>query len=130
MTSAWERLPDEPMKWFVRFQAFLALGPTRTIEETWRSEYSGPAKRPDSGWAKASKTWRWKERAEAYDQAQHPAPESLGEALERFLADAVAKLEPRITTDHQGRPLPADRRTTEAWETLRKLLAAVRMAAG
>ena len=69
--TAWSRVPDEPTRWYSRYEEFRLMGPTRNMLEManqWRARKG--KKRQDSppgAWTKASRLWRWRERAEAWD---------------------------------------------------------------
>jgi hypothetical protein len=66
----WDRLPNEPMLWFNRFEIFRSLGPeNRSVINAWR-QLGNPnnAKAPSSVWKYRAKEWYWWERAEAYDE--------------------------------------------------------------
>lgn len=71
----WERLPGELSKWFDRFDRYRLLGPTRSIDAVWRLENAARppearkrGKRPPPFWYQIVKDFRWKERAEAWDE--------------------------------------------------------------
>jgi hypothetical protein len=67
---AWDRLPDEPMKWFIRFEKFKLLGPGRTVREVWMQESKHSGIRASgnlSQWSNHSKLYNWPNRAEAWD---------------------------------------------------------------
>jgi len=70
----WERLPDEPNRWYDRFDLYRSLGPTRSILAAFRTYYiqkkQNPSDHSRSEWYGIAKTWKWKERAEAYDEQQ------------------------------------------------------------
>lgn len=79
-TLPWERMPDETPVWFDRLQRFLFLGVTRSIYKAYvteRKEKKGVtgerlAKRtglPQS-WRKAAFKYKWRERAQAFDEEQ------------------------------------------------------------
>lgn len=70
----WERLPDEPSRWYERFDLYRLLGPTRALRVAYRRyrELRGMKDlRVGSGippeWAHTAKQWLWKERAELWD---------------------------------------------------------------
>lgn len=90
--NAWDRQPGELILWFGRFEAFRLLGTERTIEDAWRTkcpEVAKRRKRPGSAWFKASAKWRWKERAEAWDEAERRRHEEEWRAR----AEEVRKLD-------------------------------------
>ena len=66
----WARQPDEPARWYARFDVYRLLGPTRTIEATYRliaqlENLTGS--RPGQAWYAAAKTYDWQPRADAWD---------------------------------------------------------------
>jgi hypothetical protein len=66
----WDRQPHEPIRWFMRFRAYLNLGPTRSIEKVFQNEFPEKEKgrqRPSNIWYVRSKEWLWKKRAEEWD---------------------------------------------------------------
>lgn len=86
----WERQPGEPMRWYLRFDRFRAMGSNRSVLRVYRLErearrgvvHKGPLSLPE-GWSKMAKQWRWRERAEAWDRAE----------LERKRAEEAAERE-------------------------------------
>lgn len=70
----WHRQEGEPVKWFDRFQAYLAAGPTRTVYATYTAEWQAksrtPARKTPGAWAAAAHRWGWTDRAAAYDAQQ------------------------------------------------------------
>jgi len=70
----WDREPGEPMVWFNRFEFYRLLGPDRSIQAAIRAYKTAQGKPPPRGiskpWPERSRTWRWKERAEAWDAAE------------------------------------------------------------
>src|SRR6266700_7372594 len=74
----WLRMEGEPVRWYTRFILFRVLGPKRTILAAVEQERAH-AKAPKStqkpkkahvpgSWKAACITWRWVERARAYDE--------------------------------------------------------------
>jgi hypothetical protein len=83
----WLRQRNEPAIWFMRFKRYLDLGPKRSLRKAVVDEpdtqkvVKGVKKQAEAkkslsdvsvpgAWSRASKTWRWVERAEAYDLDQ------------------------------------------------------------
>jgi hypothetical protein len=69
----WERLADEPIKWYKRFEVFRKLGPDRTFIAAYRAVaaaegYTYP--RVSNAWRAAARRWRWRERAKAWDEVE------------------------------------------------------------
>jgi hypothetical protein len=69
----WEQMPGEPDRWYGRFQVYLELGITRTVQDALRA--AGVQKRNAaytnaSGWGSQGRRWHWRERAQAWDVHQ------------------------------------------------------------
>lgn len=128
----WDRQHGEPWPWFLRFGKFLRIGPARSIEAAWRAEYRGPAKRPNSGWYRMAREWKWTARAEAYDGAQAqpklPDPEVFRRAILRLLEESVLALQPKVTHGPRGEPLQVDSLTVESIQTLARIYRALDLA--
>lgn len=66
----WERLPGEPARWYRRFVLYRDLGPQRTLVEAHaaaaRAECLAQPRLP-ARWVQIAATWRWEERAQAWD---------------------------------------------------------------
>jgi len=79
--KAWDRIDGEPQMWFSRFEKFyLVLGTERSLHaayQNWRVKKStvelngnGKIDGISGSWQKASKNWKWKDRAEVWDAEQ------------------------------------------------------------
>jgi len=73
--SDWDRQPGEPALWFGRFdRLYRPLGTERSLLATynaWRKEVGkGASTSVANAWLLRSKEWRWRERAEAWDEAE------------------------------------------------------------
>src|SRR5213078_24692 len=82
----WLRQKNEPAAWYMRFKRYLDLGPKRSLrkavvgEPDTQKATKGPEKNQETkkvsdvsvsgAWKRASKVWRWVERAQAYDLAE------------------------------------------------------------
>jgi hypothetical protein len=70
----WEPLPGEPARWYGRFERFRLAGPARSLLATFNAEHAerrGTKRRCVPGaWVQAARRWRWRERAEAWDDHQ------------------------------------------------------------
>jgi hypothetical protein len=80
----WDQQAGESSFWFNRFTQYRLLGPRRSIDSAHRA--SKPVEgltgqTAGSHWFKAAKEWNWKERAEAWDQAER----------EEFVASEAAR---------------------------------------
>ncbi len=101
----YEQLPNEPDKWYIRFQKFLALGPRRSVLKTYALERQEVAKHKQADasniapiavppdWRKCTKDYQWAERAAAYDKEQSLSyieryEDGRRNVLEKFRNDA------------------------------------------
>ncbi len=71
MSNAWDRQPTEPMKWYLRFERYLLMGPDRTLVGAYNSirekETGIKRKYANGAWNTIARRWKWSERAEAWD---------------------------------------------------------------
>jgi hypothetical protein len=82
----WERQTGEPNIWFARFESYRLAGPSRSIHGVLRSEKGAKGnKRRQSipgAWSRAATRWRWRERAEAWDELErHKAREAHAQGI-------------------------------------------------
>lgn len=70
--QSWERLPGENSRWFQRFEAFRLMGPGRDLTTAYNRERVGGGRKESADcsgtWRKMAGLYRWRERAEAWDQ--------------------------------------------------------------
>ena len=76
----WLRQKGEPAAWYLRFKRYLDLGPKRSLRKALASEPDTQKATKSTGklsdvsvpgaWKRASKVWRWIDRAAAYDLAE------------------------------------------------------------
>jgi hypothetical protein len=70
----WEQQPGEPNRWYSRFETFRLAGPNRSLLGVVNAERqqggANKAKSIPQAWAKNAKEWRWRERAETWDERQ------------------------------------------------------------
>jgi hypothetical protein len=69
----WEKQPEEPARWYARFDIFRRLGPGRTLEAAYRIAAKAEGlskKRAGEEWHVHARRWQWRERAEAWDAVQ------------------------------------------------------------
>lgn len=104
MANAWDRLPEESNSWYGRFETYRLMGPDRTVQETynlWRQSKGRPVRGQTSGsWSSAASRFRWKERAEAWDEVEREGArrkrqedvDDLFENIERNTRGFYAKL--------------------------------------
>jgi hypothetical protein len=120
MTQAakpWDQQPGEPDRWYDRFSRhFLMVGPERSLLNSWirdegeKAAKDGRVPRRKSGlpkhWLNATETWKWRERASAYDAAERERQEErrraeVDRAYDSMLPAALAcyaKLTQRIAS--------------------------------
>jgi hypothetical protein len=71
-TELWNRQKGEPNLWFARFERYRLLGPSRSLLGTLNAERTdqGLARkaRVPGAWNRAFEGWRWRDRAEAWDE--------------------------------------------------------------
>ena len=77
----WEQQPDEPLKWYNRFEIYLGLGPSRSLTAAFHVWTPGNSKLSGTT-SKRAKQWRWVERAIAYDRAKREEKAAYEEARE------------------------------------------------
>jgi hypothetical protein len=71
--KAWEQIPDEPDRWYGRFQLYLELGSRRTLLAAIRREHELEHKQTSlttGKWYHYARVWRWRERATEWDTRQ------------------------------------------------------------
>ena len=91
----WLMLPDEPSRWYTRFEAYLAAGPGRTVLGVYNAERAAAGKPParslPGAWQQILCKFHWKFRAACYDaQQRRDRCEALAERR-RKLAEAQTK---------------------------------------
>ena len=91
----WLMLPDEPARWFARFEAYVALGPGRTVLGVYNAERAAagkpPAKSLPGAWQQALGQFCWRFRAECYDAQQRRDQYEAIEGRRREMVDVQAK---------------------------------------
>jgi hypothetical protein len=75
----WDKLPDEPDSWYVRFRRYMLLGSNRTVYATYvreclESGKSKPSALPGA-WGRRSREFNWEHRANAWDKANSAVEE-------------------------------------------------------
>ena len=72
--NPWDRQRYESMFWYARFEKFRLAGPTRSVLGAYNQELVAAGREPKkcqpSSWKHACNYWKWRERAEAWDNAQ------------------------------------------------------------
>jgi hypothetical protein len=109
MTNSWQRQPDEPNKWYARFETYRLLGSNRSIEQAFQIATSSE-KRPGSIWYGNAQRWDWQQRAEAWDESEREQMRAV-EAKRRFDArqrrlERIEQLQTQAYTALQSANLP------------------------
>jgi hypothetical protein len=96
----WERMPEESLLWYHRFEAFRLMEPVRSIAAVFREEEAEknrgkPRTDPPGQWYEAAKQWRWEERAAAFDLHQD------AEIEKRIVAERKKVLRSRFALQHK-----------------------------
>ena len=137
MTS-WQRLPNEPMRWYARFEAYRLAGPNRSLLGTYNAEQDKEGQKrtpnPPTSWRNAMIKYQWAARAEAWDiqeQARITAEreaylrslprefdtdyrfiyEEAIKAWQRSLEDAITTIEEVIKGDNGDERLKVQKKT-------------------
>jgi len=95
----WEQQPEEPNRWYARFERFRLAGPSRSLlgivnaERQQRGVRKG--KSIPQAWAKNVHKWQWRQRAAAWDewerqQARAAHAQQIQEMNRRHLQEAQA----------------------------------------
>lgn len=100
----WDRVEDEPGRWFSRFSAYRLQGPGRSIESVYRAECEAnkrEVKRPSKVWYERAEEWQWKARSSAWDQY----------LLDQAAAEIEARWRKKIMTDVEVLGRMSDRKS-------------------
>jgi hypothetical protein len=72
VSDPWDRQPEEPNRWYARFERYRLAGPSRSILGAFNAERAekgiSPKSSPSGAWKRAYVRWHWQERAEAWDE--------------------------------------------------------------
>jgi len=74
--SEWERMENEPILWYTRFERYRLLGSTRSLLGAYKTELGRKEqnKKPPVNapmvWRNAADKWNWKARAESWDMQE------------------------------------------------------------
>lgn len=93
----WERMEEEPGKWYARFLVFRDQGATQrglyqAYAEEARKSQKKPAKNVPGAWKDAADRWQWHKRADAYDEYQHAEEEAKAARLKQLEEEEEARL--------------------------------------
>lgn len=102
---AWDRLPEESNRWFMRFERFRLAGPGRTMIAIYNAERVARGLEESAAlsgrWRKVIKLRRWVERAEAWDQ--YLVDQAAAEVEARWQSEIMGKTEILGRLSEQGR---------------------------
>lgn len=136
----WDRQPDEPVEWFIRFAHFCSMGPRRSMAQAYRTE---PHAKHRGGrsvkraavnsapleWLQTAEKWNWRKRAEAWDLAEidreraeyqimaREAKRKRLKAIEKFRAKINSSIQ-RMGTDNKMGEITGALRTLHELERL------------
>ncbi len=73
--SEWERMENEPTKWYNRFERYRLMGSNRSVLATYHAESANNGNGRQKGltpgsWSINADKWNWKARAEAWDMLE------------------------------------------------------------
>jgi len=77
--SEWERMENEPILWYTRFERYRLMGSNRSLlgvhkleiaEKGRKGKSNKPPTKAPTAWDKAASEWNWKTRAEAWDMLE------------------------------------------------------------
>lgn len=101
----WEWQDGEPNLWYDRFLVYLRMGPSRTklgavhlVEEAEKGREKQSSKVPGA-WNDAASEWRWKERAEAWDEYRRKQVFTQGNAYDVNRVEKLNKYSERLETE-------------------------------
>jgi hypothetical protein len=95
----WNRQPGEPNRWYARFERYRLAGPSRSLLGTLNAELTDQGKarqaKVPGAWNQAFRSWRWRERAEAWDdqerrQVREARAHDVDEMNRRHIQEAKA----------------------------------------
>lgn len=85
--ALWEQQPEEPNKWFRRFEIYRRLGPNRAMLAAYRKESAEAGRekrdRTPGSWVTMFRRWKWAERAAAWDEHESEREEIEWQAKRR-----------------------------------------------
>jgi hypothetical protein len=132
MQPIWQRRAEESDRWYQRFEAYLAMGPSRSVLAVYRAESNNPkARSVVSSWREPVKRHEWHKRAAAWDlradeiidsakTGADPDQESTDQKRDRSASGARSR---EITRSPRISPLQARRIQRQIdWELEREAL--------
>ena len=87
---SWAQQPDEPARWYSRFELYRIMGPNRSLNGAFRlaAQLVGlKSSGASPTWRRAAKRWRWAARAAAWDEVEAARLAGL-DAAQRLDRDA------------------------------------------
>ncbi len=90
--NEWDRLPNEPVLWYDRFDTFRLLGTGRNLDAAYRACRKIESGRAGAVWRKNAEKWNWQERAEAWDAAERERFRAEDEERRRVAREARIEL--------------------------------------
>ena len=105
----WERMPDEPDMWYIRFKEFLNTGPGRSFLHLANTERERKGKSAlvavSASWNYSATKWKWRERASAYDnylvnkeaERLEEKTKELNDKSFKLIEQMIAKAEQMLT---------------------------------
>ena len=114
----WERQTGETAKAFGAFECYRILGPDRSLQAAWERYYTRPGRlkqrrrkhKEEAGqfpgyWGKWASTWRWRERAAAWDEevAALARDQELDRELQARMAEQEEELRQRRLMREEAR---------------------------
>jgi hypothetical protein len=130
-SESWDRQPGETNRWYSRFERYRLAGPGRSLLGTLNHERRDtglPKKAKVPGaWNRACARWRWRERAEAWDEQQrHQARAVHAQEMEDMNRRHIQEAKALQSTAVQGlRALAPD--NLSATEVLRFFVEAAKL---
>lgn len=99
----WDQMIEEgePDLWYGRFRAYLLMGIKRSVNAVFAKEARKDGKRrgieAPGAWYDTEKTWKWKERARAYDESVRVEEDRIiAEEKEKILRSGYALMHKRV----------------------------------
>src|SRR5712664_321561 len=99
----WERMDDEPVKWFSRFDKFRLMKPwVRSVNAVFGEVQAQNPKKPDNPrenadkeWYRKAQEWQWDERAAKWDAYR------IAERDRKILLEEAEVLKERYALKHE-----------------------------
>lgn len=97
----WEQIDGEPDLWFGRFSVYLRLGVKRSVNAVFarqnKEKQGKTSTKMGPEWCNAAKTWKWEERARAYDKHIFSEQDRINaEEKERVIRKRYALMHKRV----------------------------------